>query len=607
MKNTIKPIASIILATLLTACGSSGGGSSEPVPVAPTPPTPVPPTTPEEDRIPDVFSFGQASHAYAGSTVMSGDVLVHSISDGTDISIVGGAYSIDQGEYQTEASTINAGQKVHVSVISSSESLGLASATLTVGEFSTDFVALTADLSGRVEAEQSTQANNLTVVDDETASGGELVQLKQQADVIDFTSPDSGELLSIRYRSDSALSLALTVSGNTVGEISLLDTNGLTQSAEFFTPIASNSIVSFSLTSDAEQAIAIDYIDVIENHNAATVATNMASGFNLGQMFESSQHEPSLRNAKPKIDAYYQAGFRNIRVPVTWTEEVNGSTLLLDRDTGEINLDHPRLAELIKVIEYSLSLEGMYVVVNMHHEYTLKAEEQFTVLETVWDGISDIFKDHSHKLLFEVLNEPHQGPNNEPMEAASVRRMSELAYNKIRAKNQNRIIIIGGNQWFGAQEMANTWPELSQVGNGSDQYLMSTFHHYAPWEFNGDPNKTFIWDESTITNEMAIMEQWSTHVGGSMPIYIGEWGNSWNQFLQTADCNNIRSWYDEFADQQATKRDIPTPTAVWDDGGWFMIWDHATNDWNNSMYQCIVGDCMAETFERMNEACTQTK
>jgi hypothetical protein len=468
-------------------------------------------------------------------------------------------------------------------------------------------VALTADLSGRAEAEESTQASNLTIISDENASGGELVQLKQQGDVIDFTSTDSGELLSIRYRSDSSLSLTLTVSGNTIGEISLLDTKGLTQNAEFFSPIAANNVVRLSLPTDAQNAIAIDYVDIIENHNAVTAATNMSAGFNLGQMFESSQHEPSLANAKPKIDAYYQAGFRNVRVPVTWTEEVNDSTLVLDRDTGEINLEHPRLAELIKVIEYSLSLEGMHVVVNMHHEYTLKAEDKYTVLETVWDGISDIFKNHSHRLLFEILNEPHQGPNDEPMEASSVRRMSELAYKKIRAKNPNRIIIIGGNQWFGSQEMANTWPSLSQVGSGSDQYLMSTFHHYAPWEFNGEPNKTFVWDESTITNEMAIMEQWSTNVGGSMPIYIGEWGNSWNQFLQTADCNNIRSWYDEFADQQASKREIPSPTAVWDDGGWFMIWDHATNDWNNSMYQCIVGDCMAQTFERMNEACTQTK
>ena len=58
-------------------------------------------------------------------------------------------------------------------------------------------------------------------------------------------------------------------------------------------------------------------------------------GVNLGQMFENTQHTPTLDEARGKIDAYYARGFRNLRIPVTWTEEVDGSLLVHDPSVGE--------------------------------------------------------------------------------------------------------------------------------------------------------------------------------------------------------------------------------------------------------------------------------
>ncbi len=59
---------------------------------------------------------------------------------------------------------------------------------------------------------------------------------------------------------------------------------------------------------------------------ARQAADAMGKGFNLGQMFDNSQHPPTLEAARPKIDAYYARGFRAVRIPVTWTEDVGGST-----------------------------------------------------------------------------------------------------------------------------------------------------------------------------------------------------------------------------------------------------------------------------------------
>ena len=48
---------------------------------------------------------------------------------------------------------------------------------------------------------------------------------------------------------------------------------------------------------------------------ARAAADAMGKGFNLGQMFDNSQHPATLAAARPKIDAYYARGFRVIRIP----------------------------------------------------------------------------------------------------------------------------------------------------------------------------------------------------------------------------------------------------------------------------------------------------
>jgi len=328
----------------------------------------------------------------------------------------------------------------------------------------------------------------------------------------------------------------------------------------------------------------------------------MGAGFNLGQMFDNDQHSPTLSEAAKKIDAYYAQGYRNVRIPVSWTVSIGGSRLA---DTnGNVNRADPRLAELTAVIDHALTLEGMHVVLNAHHEAEIKDGNRFDVLEQLWTDITDIYKDRDNRLIFEILNEPHLSSGN-AMPAANLRNMTRLAYNRIRAVNPERIIIIGGNQWFGAHEMAQVWSNLDDVGGGADAHLMSTFHHYDPWDYHGLGNLTFAWTDSNISTPMNTMLSWANGVGQGMPVYIGEWGTSWQQYLPTMDCNNIRSWYEKFHFQFAAPAGIPT--GVWDDGGWFGIFDHGTDNWNNNLYQCIInGTCELSSNDssRFNSACT---
>lgn len=335
---------------------------------------------------------------------------------------------------------------------------------------------------------------------------------------------------------------------------------------------------------------------------AQIAAAAMGRGFNLGQLFESTQHARTLQTATAKIDAYYARGFRNVRIPVTWTEAIGGDLLVGDPMVGDVKRDHPRLQVIASVIDYALSKEGLYVVLNTHHEVRLKTNSRAQVLERLWQDIADIFADRSHHLLFEILNEPHV-EDGEAMPAADLRHMTGLAYNKIRAVDEERLVIFGGNQWFGAHEVPAVWTSLEEVGGGLDPYLMVTFHHYDPWTFCGDNQGTYDdpWTDANQSAPMKQMQDWAQSVGKGMPVYIGEWGVGWGSRYTQLSCNNIRKWYTSFDSQFA--RSFGQPTAVWDDGGWFKIFDHGSNNFGNNLIDCLEGECAWDGTERYNDGC----
>lgn len=334
---------------------------------------------------------------------------------------------------------------------------------------------------------------------------------------------------------------------------------------------------------------------------AREAAAAMGKGFNLGQMFDNTQHPATLETARPKIDAYYARGFRLVRIPVTWTEAVDGA-ILADPETGRIDQASPRLAELKAVIDYALSRPDMYVVLNAHHETRLKDRGRADVLAQLWADISETIGDRDGRLMFEILNEPHLSDKT-AMAPETLRAMTGRAYDRIREADPRRIVIIGGNQWFGAHEMAATWPDLDAVGRGGDPYVMATFHHYSPWTFNGDNQGDYadVWTEEDVAGPMALMADWARTVGQGMPVFIGEWGVGWKSRLPVMDCNNIRLWYARFDAVHA--RSFGMPTAVWDDGGWFQVYDHDANAFSSNLIDCIDGACDWGGRERFNQAC----
>jgi endoglucanase len=151
--------------------------------------------------------------------------------------------------------------------------------------------------------------------------------------------------------------------------------------------------------------------------------------------------------------------------------------------------------------------------------------------------------------------------------------------------------------------MAQTWPNLDGVGGGRDKNVMATYHHYDPWTFCGDNQGTYddAWTDTNFTGPMNTMMGWANSVGNGMQIYIGEWGVGWGSVFSQMKCNNIRLYYQKIYHEFASPRGIAT--SVWDDGGWFKIFDHGSDSFNNNLVDCISGTCNWDGDERFNSAC----
>ncbi len=127
---TVKIILLIALVTL-TACG---GGSTE-VPKIEKP-API-------DTSPEAFSFEDKTEQALTTLITSNTVKITGINSSSPISISGGKYSIDGGDFSDITSTVNDQQSVTVRLLSSANYSSSSSVIITIGDVSETFSVIT--------------------------------------------------------------------------------------------------------------------------------------------------------------------------------------------------------------------------------------------------------------------------------------------------------------------------------------------------------------------------------------------------------------------------------------------------------------------------------
>lgn len=272
------------------------------------------------------------------------------------------------------------------------------------------------------------------------------------------------------------------------------------------------------------------------------------------------------------------AGFRLLRIPVTWDEHLDSQ----DR------IDAAWLHRVQELVDYGLQ-EGLYVIINAHHDHWYipddahlpKAKER---MRNLWGQIATYFQEYDQRLLFESMNEPRLIGTNEEWTAGTPRareiinELNEVFVRAVRAvggNNESRYLLLP-TYCAKPEEMA-----LKDFRLPDGDRLIASVHVYSPYCFALDTAGTpvFCQQEPEDTRELdKIFRNLQRYfIRKGIPVIITEFGAvdkqnerervAWVQYVRKkAEKLGIAlAWWDAGPGEEAGK---PSP-----------IYDRYTREW----------------------------
>jgi endoglucanase len=224
---------------------------------------------------------------------------------------------------------------------------------------------------------------------------------------------------------------------------------------------------------------------------------------------------------------------------------------------------------------------GLTVIID-EHDYLICGKDVTTCqqkLNAFWAQVAPRYKDRSSKLVFEMLNEPHEAFTPE-LWNAQIKQTLPI----IRASNPLRNVIIGPGNWnaFGFL------PKLELPV--TDRHIIVTFHYYSPMEFThqGSPwvsqfkltgqNWGSPVDLAQLDKEFDTVKAWSNE--WNRPILLGEFGA-----YETAPMDG-RLRYDSTVARAAEKRGFAW--AYWQFDKDFVVYDIDKDAWVEPILKALI-------------------
>ena len=313
----------------------------------------------------------------------------------------------------------------------------------------------------------------------------------------------------------------------------------------------------------------------------------MKTGWNLGNTLEATASrslDSETSWAQPKtrkvmFDKLAEAGFKTVRIPVSWTNHI------ID---DNYTIDPAWMSRVKEVVDWAIE-DGLYVILNIHHDdwkdssqmprgkgfYPNKVnfEESSRFLVNVWSQICLAFNNgYDEHLIFEVMNEPRlkgtkyewwfDGNSSECVESAVVLNdLNQIALDTIRnsgGNNKKRFVSIPGLRADPGCAMNSTFKMPKDYEPGR---LILSVHMYTPYNFAGESPgvKEFtkkMGSELALTfknlNEKFIKQGY--------PVIIGEYGATNKDNL-----NDRVEWFKFFIKYS---RKYGMTSCLWDNGQW---------------------------------------
>ena len=284
----------------------------------------------------------------------------------------------------------------------------------------------------------------------------------------------------------------------------------------------------------------------IPENEALTLIRDMKIGWNLGNTFDAIDctwlRDPldyesgwcGVKTSEALIDALKAAGFRTIRLPVSWHNHVD----------AEYTIDEAWLSRVQEVVDW-IYARDMYVILNIHHDETQfepsgkHYEESERYIRRIWSQLAERFRDYGGRLIMESMNEPRlmnnphewwwEANNPECQEAADcLNRLNQVFVDTVRAaggENANRYLMVPA---YDANPAYACDPQFVLPTDTVENRIIVSAHAYTPYAFALEMPGRATFSVESAANRAEVtgfMDQlYKTFVSKGIPVLIGEFG-----------------------------------------------------------------------------------
>jgi len=317
------------------------------------------------------------------------------------------------------------------------------------------------------------------------------------------------------------------------------------------------------------------------------------------------------------------SGFDIVRIPVTWIGHIGSAP--------NYTVSEERLQRVAEVVDYAKTAGIKAVIINIHHDgnYTEPANGTWGFLDfagavndpakktaiqdelgKVWTQIANYFKNYGDYLIFETVNEIHQGNWGTVANTQAYKDQQDILFDWNQAA-LSAIRETGGNnvtRFVAVPGLGSTEPETvinahnrqkllpSDGENGKDKLIVSV-HYYYPWQYTvADVNGvdfTNDWKQSDRGRPASDMGKLkSTFIDNGIAVYAGEWGAQTNKRSTMED--DIKATHREYIKTVATNAVANGVVPIyWDDGGNFKVLERTDGLAKTGFWADVLSDIMS--------------
>jgi endoglucanase len=305
-------------------------------------------------------------------------------------------------------------------------------------------------------------------------------------------------------------------------------------------------------------------------------------GWNLGNSLDVPSGETAWGNPRVTPELFVtiaKAGFKLVRIPVTWAQHLGPAP--------GYSIDTSWLERVEEVVGFARSA-GLYSIINLHHDgadgmkeagwLSLKDSSGNTTAENnavvraqfvaVWTQIAKYFANQGEELIFESMNEVHDGYGKpDPRHFEIINDLNQAFVNLVRASggnNAKRHLLIPGYN----TNIDHTLAGFKLPSDSAKGRLILSVHYYDPYLF-ALQGKTHTWGHASPGSndwgqEDHVVAQFdklkSRYVDQGVPVIIGEYGASHQEGYE-----DYRRYYMEYVTKAAVDRGLVP--VYWDNGG----------------------------------------